>query len=106
MVEKNLSAENILILRRGEQHRIYWEERTAVCPAKRQEAESLFLTHRHMIEHAGCKLCALAASAFVEGIIDAHRSSEGIGFQNCSMTLTASRVVKCSQFTWESVRKR
>ena len=70
MVEKNLSAENILILRRGEQHRIYWEERIVVCPAKRQEAESFFLTHRHMIEHAGRKLCALAASAFVEEIID------------------------------------
>ena len=70
MVEGNLSTENIIVLRRGEQHRIYRKERTAVCPAKRQEAESLFVTHRHMIEHAGRKLCALVADAFIEGIID------------------------------------
>ena len=70
MVEGNLSAENILVLCRGEQYRIYGEERTAVCPAMRQEAESLFVTHRHMIEHAGRKLCALVAGAFIEGIID------------------------------------
>ena len=70
MVEGNLSAENILVLCRGEQYRIYGEERRAVCPAMRQEAESLFVTHRHMIEHAGRKLCALVAGAFIEGIID------------------------------------
>ena len=70
MVEGNLSAETILVLCRGEQYRIYGEERTAVCPAMRQEAESLFVTHRYMIEHAGRKLCALVAGAFIEGIID------------------------------------
>ena len=75
-------------------------------PLTSENRRECFVIDDSLYERAGYKLCALAASAFVEGIIDAHRSSEGIGFQNCSMTLTASRVVKCSQFTWESVRKR
>ena len=100
MVKGTSLAENVLVLRRGEQHGIHREEGSAICPAKRQEAESLLVSHGYMVEYTSRKLCALVTGTLVKRIIDDEAlPPEVSGFRNCSIILTASRVVKCSQFT-------
>ena len=70
MVKGTSLAENVLVLRRGEQHGIHREEGSAICPAKRQEAESLLVSHGYMVEYTSRKLCALVTGTLVKRIID------------------------------------
>ena len=70
MVKGASLAENVLVLRRGEQHGIHMKEESAICPAKSKQAESLLVSHGYMVEYTSRKLCAFVTGTLVKRIID------------------------------------